>query len=800
MSGPLDHLRIIEASRVMPGAIAAMLLADHGAEVIKVEPHGGNFFAQDLTRKSWDRGKKSIELDYEIANECAQLKELLNKADVFIHSLEKDEALKYGLDEATLNKANPSLIVCALTAYGQETPFSNRPYGESLAAALLGTMIDKGSPFRNGPVYLGHPALHYGQAFLATIGILTALRARHIIGEGQQIEATLLDAMIAQSPMNNWWQEEGISYIKAGDSGAIDRFGKTRLLTAMFECSDGLYLQIHTGGQGGFKSAMNVLGFGDRVQEIKGAAEMSVPLSDDEYNIARVEVYDAFKTRPRDEWITLFQNADVAALPVLEPAEVLLDPQTEFANQRIELEDKDFGTIHQAAPAVHFLNTPAAKPKPAPSIGEHNSQIDEFKLRETKASKPLNNSLKKPLEGIKILDFSSFFAVGYCGRLLNDLGADVIKVETPGGDQMRPLPDCFGAAQRGKRDIVLDLKTPEGLAIAHRLIQSADVVTHNLRPGKADKLGIGFKTLLEINPKLIYAYLPGYGSKGPKSLLKSFAPLVSGWTGLLYEGGGEGNPPTRSVFGNEDYNNGFLGAVGVLMALERRSLTGIGEYLECPQLHSSLFTSSEHFLNADKKPVYGMRLDKGQMGFNALDRLYKTTDGWICISCRQDERFAKLMDAIGHSELINDAKFANQSARLKNDIELINYITPFFANKTNQEAYDILNNKGVACEIAREKSWVREALLEDWAVKTGRVIENFDSMYGHVREFGLFCHLSKTPSQAPAASAPRLGEHTREIMLEIGYSANEIEDFLERKIAMVAKSATGRIASKVSAS
>jgi crotonobetainyl-CoA:carnitine CoA-transferase CaiB-like acyl-CoA transferase len=194
---------------------------------------------------------------------------------------------------------------------------------------------------------------------------------------------------------------------------------------------------------------------------------------------------------------------------------------------------------------------------------------------------------------------------------------------------------------------VLNLKQPEALEAALKLVAQADVVTHNLRPGKADKLGIGYEALSKINPRLLYVYLPGYGSKGPKSLLKSFAPLVSGWTGLLYEGGGAGNPPTRSVFGNEDYNNGFLGRAGILMGLERRAITGEGDYMECPQLHSSLWTTSEHFLDAQKAVVYGFRLDKEQMGYNALDRLYRTQDGWLCIACRQDDRFAALARAVG---------------------------------------------------------------------------------------------------------------------------------------------------------
>lgn len=797
MPGPLDHLVVIEASQVMPGVIVGMLLADHGADVLKVEPHGGSFFARDLTRKSWDRGKKSVELDIRDLTEREMLRGLLAGADIFIHSLGDKEAAALGLDAASLERDFPALVSCVLTAYGSDTPYADRPYGESLAAALLGTMVDRGSSFRPGPLYLGHPALHYGQAFLAAISALSAIRARRHTGRGQRVEASLLDAMLAQSPMNNWWQEDGISYIKKGDSGAVDRFGKIRLVTTMFECADGRYLQMHTGGPGGFKAAMDVLGFGDRVQAIKGP-EMAVPLSDDEYQAARVEIFDRFKTRPRDEWIRLFHAADVAALPVLEPAEVLLDDQVEFANMRIALPDPDFGTIHQAAPPVRFERAQPATPRPAPAIGADNAALSELAARPRRLAGSGVTPFGRPLEGLRVVDFSSFFAVGFGGRLLSDLGADVIKVETPDGDQMRPLPDVFDAAQRGKRDIVLNLKTAEGLEAARRLVATADVVTHNLRPGKADKLGIGYEALSAVDPDLIYVYLPGYGSKGPKALLKSFAPLVSGWTGLLYEGGGEGNPPNRAVFGNEDYNNGFLGAVAILMAIERRSEAGGGDYVECPQLHSSLWTTSEHFLDADRRVVYGMRLDKEQAGFNALDRIYRTSDGWLCICCREDERFAALARALRRDDLLADARFATPQDRLAHDAELKSILTAFFAGRSKADGFAALEAAGAPCEIVRETSWVQDVFWEDWALATNRVVENRHSMYGHVRELGLFCRLDGTPGLA-RGSAPRLGEHTREILAEVGYAPAEIEQLIASGKAIQAPDATGRVDSKVSA-
>lgn len=776
MSGPLETIFVVDASTVMPGSIASMLLADHGAEVVRVEPVGGNYFAGDLPRKSWERGKRSVTLNLADAAGLSDLKALLRRADVFIHSLDASEAARLGLDRATLEREFPALVACALTAYGDDTPLAGRPYGESLAAAVLGTMAEKGTPHRPGPVYLGHPALHYGQAFLAVIDILALLRKRHENGIGEAVEVSLMDAMLAQSPMNNWWHPEGLCYIKKGDTAARDRFGKTRLVTGMFQCGDGLYLQMHTGGLGGFKAAMDVLGFGDRIKAVKGA-EMAVPLEDDEHRVARVEIYDAFLTQPRAYWVERFQQADVAVLPVLEPAEVLLDDQVEFVGQRIALPDADFGTIYQAGPAVRFSGTTTATPLPAPRVGEHDGELPALLTRPAKSALAKGASLQAPLEGLRVLDFSSFFACGYAGRLLSDLGADVIKVETPDGDQMRPLPSCFDSAQRGKRDIVLNLKSAEGLAAAHDLIAGADVVMHNLRPGKAGKLGLGYEQLAAINPNLIYAYLPGYGSEGPKSKLKSFAPLVSGWTGLLYEGGGEGNAPTEGVFGNEDYNNGFLGAAAVLMAVEARYRTGTGQYLECPQLHSSLFTTSEHFLDADRKVVYGFRLDQEQLGFNALDRVYPTGDGhFICVSCRQDDRFAALAAAIGRAELLGDRRFAGPVERLRNDGELKRILTDWFKARPAEVAFAELSAAGAAAEIVREpggQAWVDEVLLSDWGESSGRVIEHFNSRFGHIRELAFMTQLGRRYGRR-MPPAPQLGEHTGEILREMGYSNERI--------------------------
>jgi len=772
MSGPLEGIVVVEASSVMPGAILGMLLADHGAEVIKIEPPGGAYFAHDLTRKSWDRGKKSVTLDLEIEADRAKLRALTARADVFVHAFGAAEAQAKGLSRAALAEANPGLIECALSAYGADTPLSARPYGESLAAARLGLMSTMSSPRREGPVYLGHPAMHYALMFVASIGVLAALRARRMNGVGQTIDASLLDAAAALSVMH-WWQEGGQSFMGAKDRSSPLRFGKTRIISAMCEAKDGENLYLSTTGGAGFKRTMDLLGFGDRIKSIVGA-EFAVPLDDDEYQAARFEIWDAFKQRPREAWIALLHAADVAALPVLAPCAVLVDAQITATGHTIELEDADFGVIRQGGPALRFRATPAAKPAPAPEIGANNALLSSLLDRPVRApSAATSSDQAAPLAGVRIVDLGAFFACSFAGRILSDLGAEVLKVEPLEGDQMRPLADLYDGAQRGKRNLALNLKTPEGQAILCKLIGDADIVLHNMRPGNAEKLGFGADAMCAANPRLIYAYMPGYGSTGPKSKLKSFAPLLSCWTGAMHEGGGAGNPPATSAVGNEDLYNGLLGAAGLLMALEARARTGRGDYLECPQVHSSILTTATHFLDADGASVYGMRLDTEQCGYSALDRIYRCEDGWVCISCRDDAAFKALASATGQADLINNPRFADAAARARNDAALLAALGPFFAAHTSAEAFALLDTAGAPAEMVREQNWMNDFLHEEWARSSGRVFEDRQSIEGHIKVIGQLARLDRTPGvrKGPAA---RLGEHTEMVLAELGYDDHAI--------------------------
>jgi crotonobetainyl-CoA:carnitine CoA-transferase CaiB-like acyl-CoA transferase len=770
MAGPLEGLVVVDATWGMPAGIASHLLADYGATVIKVERPGGGPYGHDILRSVLDRGKWSVEADLTTAEGRQVAHTLLAAADVWLESFGPGRAAGLGLGYDELHARYPRLIQATFTGYGHSGPWRDRPGYDALVAARCGLQAEQ-SGHRKGPIFLGHPTVAYCTGFLATIGILAALRARHLSGVGQLVDTSLLDGMLAVMGMNWWWNERDLSYLAR--TGTETGFGHNRLITDLFICQDGKYLMVHTGGDGGFKRLTDILGFGDKIQTIEGV-EMRVPLNDEEYHIARHLVPDAFKARPRAEWLKLFHEADVAALPVLRAAETIEEPQVAYADLVVEVDDPVHGRMRQVGPVIRFADSPAAAPPPAPVLGQHTAAAaaGETPVSELADSMLTDQPLAGPLAGLRVIDFSAFFATAYGARLLSDLGADVIKVEPVRGDHMRPLPDLFEGAQRGKRTIALDMRTPEGQEVARRLVARADVVMHNFRPGKAEKIGLGYEQLREIKPDLIYAFLPGFGSAGPMEKLKSFAPLVSGYAGLLYEGAGAGNPPVRRVLGNEDLYNGMAGAVAVLMAVQHRARTGRGQYLENPQLHSSLFVVGEHATDAERRPLLAHELDADQAGWSPLYRLYRTSDGWICLACVGDRAFGRLCTALDLPGAAADARFASQAARGTHQNELAGLLAARFAQLSTENAQARLDEHRVPAETPAGDPLMPELLWEDWALEDQRVFEHHHAEHGWIREVGLVVRLSDTPGLNKGTS-PRLGQHSAEILAELGYAGEE---------------------------
>lgn len=761
MDGPLDGLRVLDMTWGMPGAVATMLLGDYGAEVIKVERPGGDPARQGTA--TLDRGKRSVTIDLDDGEDRRVLDGLVAGADVLVESFGPGRLDRWNLSWKDVQVRRPDLVYCSITGYGQDGPDASRPSFDATVAARLGFMSEWGGN-REGPIFLGYPALSYSTGLMAAIGILAALRAKLVSGVGDHVDTTLRDGCLAQMGMN-WWSERGLSYIKSkGQDGRLG-FGNQRLLLGQYEAADGRPLQIHTGAAGAFGRLLTVLGLQDRIASADPRAEGKTPLTDDESAIMATELPAIFRTRPRDEWLELLWANDVAALPVQQPGLVLDDDHVRAIGLVQSVDDPDLGPIETIGPIVKFQPDacwPIAGPRRC-------SPADGLVVREhgwCAAGWPGHADpaqvIDQPLTGIRILEFSNWFAAPYGNRLLGDLGALVIKVEPMQGDPMRPLPNPWEGGTRAKRSVVIDMKRNESRHLVERLLATTDVVQHNFRPGAAERLAIDYPAVRALNPNVVYGYAPSFGSIGPKSSLQSFAPLLSGFVGATLEAAGEGNPP-HTTLGSEDYFNGQVSAFAILLGLVRRERSGEGIFVETPQLHSSLLSISHWYKTSGDLRSTIPHLDHEETGWSPTYRIYQCLIGWICVTCVTEGHRKRLEQAVLDLDLPASSLAESLQDR--------------FVERPAEDWLDVLTEAGVPCEVVREDSWFEEFLGDPAMVESGLVNDYVHPLHGRVRTIGQLFHLAQHPGVATGRS-PLFGEHTAAVLREVGLNDDEIADLV----------------------
>lgn len=384
--------------------------------------------------------------------------------------------------------------------------------------------------------------------------------------------------------------------------------------------------------------------------------------------------------------------------------------------------------------------------------------------------------MNQPLAGVKVLDLGNFIAGPAACLPLADLGAEVIKLEPPGGDPMRSLERVFVGGHRGRRSIAVDIKQPQGLEIAHRLAARADVLEHNFRPGVAERLRIGYEQIKALNPRIVYCHVTAFGSKGPLAQAPGFETINRAWTGMDTSNGGEGNPPLKLAGAPLDTFSALMAAFGIIAALDYRRRTGIGQFLEMPQAGVGLLFQSQAFITRDGL-VAQPQIDRERTGFGPFYRLYETRAGWLCVCCADDaaaQRFLRLLGIAPpdhHSSLV--------ACERTPDLEqLACAIQQRMAARTAEEWIAALREAGVPAEAVSETP-VDFALHEPRSLRSGAVAEYSHPTYGMLRVVGNQIRFSNAQSKPPAPLSklppPLLGQHTREILAEIGYESPEIE-------------------------
>jgi crotonobetainyl-CoA:carnitine CoA-transferase CaiB-like acyl-CoA transferase len=386
-------------------------------------------------------------------------------------------------------------------------------------------------------------------------------------------------------------------------------------------------------------------------------------------------------------------------------------------------------------------------------------------------------SQQGPLAGIRSVDCGMFAAGPYAAMLLADLGADVIKLEPPEGDTMRPTEKAFAGVQRGKRSIAVDLKTPEGLQIFYQLAARADIVQHNLRGEVAERLGIGYGRVREINPRIIYCHGTGFGSKGPLRKIGGFEMNYQAHGGLESAQAGEGNSPELICGAPMDLFTAMQVASAILMALRWRDETGKGQYLEIPQFATAFVFESQQFLTPSG-PGPRFTLDAQQTGLGPFYRIYEAADGrWVCVSCPDQKTQERLLSAL---EL-------DPGVRTRERGSLEHEMGARFRARPADDWMLSLRSSGVPCEIAEETGHVEKILSDPQALERGRVVEYEHPVYGRLRQTGHLIRFSRTPARIDRPP-PLCGQHTREVMRELDYGAEQIAALESRGIIRCASS------------
>jgi crotonobetainyl-CoA:carnitine CoA-transferase CaiB-like acyl-CoA transferase len=380
------------------------------------------------------------------------------------------------------------------------------------------------------------------------------------------------------------------------------------------------------------------------------------------------------------------------------------------------------------------------------------------------------------LDGVRVLDLSRVIAGPYCATLLGDLGADVIKLERPGrGDDLRSwrgsgMSAAFAAINRNKRGIAVELQHPEGARVASALARRADVIIENFLPGVADRLGLGYAAVSAVNPGVVYASVTGFGQTGPYAKRPGYNTIAQGMSGLMGLTGMPGHPPTK-VGGSVSDLAAALCAFGTVnAALVHRFRTGVGQYLDVNLVASTLTLLPDpvaHYFDSGLRPK---RLGNRNANLTPAEA-YPTKDGMIQVVMMNPDQYDRFCRALGDDTLASDRRFATNDARLANYDEFRARVERALASGTTADWQERFER----AQIAAGPVYEFDEVFSDPQIKhLGLVAEVEQPGYGTARMLGFPVRASVTPA-AIRRPAPLLGEHTAEVLAEIGVGTDELE-------------------------
>jgi crotonobetainyl-CoA:carnitine CoA-transferase CaiB-like acyl-CoA transferase len=755
----LGELRVVEIGETMAVHVAGLMLCELGADVLKIEPAGGDPSRGTAPFANWNRGKRSLVLDLTTADGLAAVRERLGDADALLHQFTPDMALALGLDDASLAKAFPKLVVCGITGSPRNHPDVERSDDELLVSARLGVMYENDG-HRAGPIVYRYRMGSWAAAHLAAAGILTRLVMRLQSGQGGAAHTSIYQGFLSKLPLVWGRNSEGPM-----PNPQVFPLGARSSKMQLFQCKGDDWLQIMDPTQQ-FDYAL--------LPTMASVLAEGVDIDTPEGKIA------AFRRHPLEDWLADLRSFDIAVEPALPMGEVLRHEDVIANGYVIAVDDPVLGKTIQPNTPFH-TDAPMKFGQPAPRLGEggggqwetrphHPSDGWEVELQTSDSSLGPGAGLRRgdahvappkhPLSGIRVLDLGMFLAGPMGPSMMGDLGANVIKVEALTGDRIRFMHRFYQAAARSKRSIALDLTKAEAQVILERLVKWAEVLHHNMRFSGATKLGLSEEAVRKYNPDIVYSYVSAYGQRGHRSNWPGYDSIFNALAGWEYENAGEGNTPVMNRPGTMDVHSAQSCLVSIMAALYHKRAGGKGWGIQTSLLGVSAFSQGERLIGADGDLTETYHLTSDQTGFGPYHRIFEAEGGWIAIAAHGEAAKAGVRAVLGEDE----GSFA-AVARSRAAAELIAAL----------EASD------VPCDAVVFEDAMNRFFDDPLNRKLGLISALHQPMYGTIEQPGAFWTFDDT-EMGVVRACPTIGQHTDEIMREMAFSDDEIAGFRERRV------------------
>tara|TARA_B100001142_G_scaffold327961_1_gene386861 strand:- start:7609 stop:10041 length:2433 start_codon:yes stop_codon:yes gene_type:complete len=804
-----NNLNVLDLGIGPVGGLASMILADHGANVLAVEPPGGDPFRKMESSSIWMRNKESIELDFTNQKDKKELQALLSNTDIVIIARSPKEQKKLGLTYSELTQYKKDLVYCSINGFGNKGKYKNYPGYDATISAISGRMQTLSSIVnREGPSYSIVPVASHAAAFNACTGIAAALIKKELTGAGQMVEISLLRSLMLydfhELFLEQLAKKNNKLYGPNGEFGTIDR--NPALSYQPFLTKDGLWIQTGNLVERLFLAFAKEMKLNEEDIKKSNQSFHHQEFQKIKENL-RKQIIDTGKKHTARYWTKKFnKNGNIANEVYLSTQKALSQKDIIANNNVIEINTANHGSFKQVGFIANFSGISQSIYKNPPEINQHKKNtLKKFKSK-TSIQQKKKNTTSLPLSDITIVEIASVIAGPLASSILSDLGARVIKIEPITGDPFRSYRDEIPITKvnAGKESIAIDLKSSKGKKIMHQLIKNADVLVHNNRPGVAERLDFGYERIKKINKKIVYAWINAYGSKGP-SLSKPGAHPIAGAVlgGALRQAGIEIHNnkldyeklSTKKIIdlarqihaANEpspDPNTSVVAAAAISMGIYRLIKDSTGSFIETNMLGANAYAQLHEFYNFKDRKLPEM-LDKNLFGISPYKRLYRTKKNqknqWVLLMIQNKNEwslFCRLAKKLSPINKLSSKQYG------KSDNTVVKNVESFFSKFAAQKLEKYFIKNGINCVVADGEKF-GPFLMNNTHSKANVLTASTKTKWGQIHRHAPVVTFSK--SKTIIKKPMNLGEHTNKILRELGYKQEEIKALANSSIIIEGK-------------